>query len=160
MTQPLDPTLLSRLKAARKNTGHEDTYFAPKDWKGDLMGTEVFRSDPIELENTDHHWLAGCANAWPALLAHIEAQDAELLRYRGGVQTHSPDCHTFGWRHYDCLLRKYEAQDKRIAAVSGLAEALQQILDACRPTVIQGRCGHSECKLARAALAAYRKHHE
>ena len=68
---PLDPTLLSRLKAL-----HEKATPAPWD------------IEPAAEDHPDHIFIVNIRNAWPALLAHIEAQDMRITALEADAALH------------------------------------------------------------------------
>lgn len=48
------------------------------------------------------------------LTKEVEELRVKVDRYESRIGTHSPDCYLFGYRHYDCALRKIEELQKII----------------------------------------------
>ena len=76
------------------------------------------------------------------------------------VSTHAPGCHTWGPRHYDCLMRRYEATH---VALTQAQEALEPIVVGMEDdpdygsTVRMSAISQENMTRARSALDAIRK---
>ncbi len=85
-------------------------------------------------EEKDAEFIALARTAVPALIARLEAAEANLKweQHRAGrIGTHSEDCHTWGPQHYECLLRKFnEAEARNATAYAEGVEAAAKAVEA------------------------------
>lgn len=123
-------------------------------WEAD--GSWIFSEAGAIGTDDDRVFIAAIRNAAPALIAAGRCEIEREARF----STHAPGCHTWGPRHYDCLMRRYEAT---CATLTQAQEALEPIVAGMEddpdygPTVRMSAISQENMTRARSALDAIRK---